>query len=171
MPDIFNKVNIIKYLKNNYKEQDYEISYKFSEVKAKKGKLGQQVKTIMQDGFVETINIVNKDKDNNKLDRIITNINNEKYVISYKVFIAKYEKDYKNKRYYKPKKNLVVVVELKDSISFIAPWGEVMNIKKGGFLIINNQDDIYGIQEQEFYDTYTFCEPFLTIRKNLKATV
>ena len=29
-----------------------------------------------------------------------------------------------------------------------------MRIKKGGALIVNSRDDIYGIQEKEFNDTY-----------------
>lgn len=40
----------------------------------------------------------------------------------------------------------------------MAPWGEKMNIEKGGYLVVNAPDDIYGIQLQEFNNTYKTAE-------------
>ena len=38
-----------------------------------------------------------------------------------------------------------------------------MNIKKGGYLVISNLNDIYGIQKEEFEETYEIIETFKRI--------
>jgi|LGVF01.2.fsa_nt_gb predicted hydrocarbon binding protein len=151
MQDNFIQVDVFNYLTNNYKEVDFLVAIKVASVKAVKGKLGESVETVLQNGLRETINVVKQDANSN-VDVIITNMGEEKYVISYKKFIKNYKKVKEN--IYKPKTNYKVVLKLKDDISFVAPWKELMHISRGGFLVINNQDDIYGINESEFSSTY-----------------
>lgn len=53
----------------------------------------------------------------------------------------------------------MIFAELRvDSISFFAPWGSVMNLPKGSFINLTDENDIYGIARQEFFDTYAKCD-------------
>ena len=46
------------------------------------------------------------------------------------------------------------------SVAFEAPWGEAMFIKEGGVLVHGGGKDVYGIQPDEFDQTYTIdAEP------------
>lgn len=148
----FTKVNIIEYLKNTYEPSDYKIARKIGKVKAREGVVGEKIATILKSGLIETYNSVHNDIYLDKNDMVITNPTSEEYVISYKNFLKSYKKLKGNT--YVPKKNLKIIVELKNNVTFMAPWQELMKIKKGGFLVINNQDDIYGIAKEEFEETY-----------------
>lgn len=160
----FKQVNILDYLSSNFaktdyiKAYDYKKAYKFKKVKAREGVVGQKVLTIMKNGLIETKNTVKLDKETKKPDYIITNLSGEEYVIPYKTFYKKYEQTPDKNSMYKPKPIKVTVVELKEDVSFIAPWGELMNIAKGGYLVVDNPDDIYGIQREEFFATYKICK-------------
>ena len=46
-------------------------------------------------------------------------------------------------------------------------WGGEMKIEAGGWLNITNPDDIYGISERDFYDTYKFVDD-VTLTKTKK---
>lgn len=50
--------------------------------------------------------------------------------------------------------------QINEPISFTAPWGEKMNIDKGGYILQdpNNPNDIYGISGKDFDSTYRFNE-------------
>ncbi len=50
------------------------------------------------------------------------------------------------------------VVELQENVRFQAPWGEEMRIRAGGVLVIKDSGDIYGIQREEFQDTYEYID-------------
>ena len=55
---------------------------------------------------------------------------------------------------YRSKGKPVTAARLGESITFTAPWGEEMRIRAGGYLIISNPADVYGIAEDEFCKTY-----------------
>lgn len=38
---------------------------------------------------------------------------------------------------YKSKGNPIIAVQIDDDISFIAPWGEMMNIAAGGYIVLS----------------------------------
>lgn len=127
---------------------------KFARIKAEQGKVGQEIVTKMKNGLVETKNIVKLDPETNEPDWIVTNPDGEQYCVPDKTFKKKYELEVDNDGYHRPKGAPVQAIQIDDNISFTAPWGEKMNIAKGGYLVVNGPDDIYGIQEEEFYNTY-----------------
>lgn len=46
-------------------------------------------------------------------------------------------------------------MQIDDDISFIAPWGEMMNIAAGGYIVLSECENIYGIQGKEFAELYS----------------
>lgn len=64
--------------------------------------------------------------------------------------------------------------QINEPISFEAPWGEPMNIDKGGYILQdpNNINDIYGISQKDFDNTYRYDEAFKRrLNKIVKETV
>lgn len=130
---------------------------KYSPITAREGYYeGEVVKTKMKNGLDETENIVTLDKSINKLDNVVTNPSQEKYVVGKQKFDKKYQ--YAIKNLYFPKKVVQLFIKIDENISFTAPWGEEMNIEKGGYLNITDKNDIYGVQEKEFKETYAECD-------------
>ena len=119
---------------------------KIAKVTAIQVKESTVVETIMKDGHKETINVATPG------DYIVTNPSGEKYVIKEKNFSERY-KHIENDTYQSLGRP-TNACRVDNNISFVAPWGEKMYIKEGGYLIINKPDDIYGIQEEEFNETY-----------------
>lgn len=126
---------------------------KSTTVTARKGSLGEHISTIMSNGIHETDNIVSKDQNGN-VDWVVTNITGEQYIIKDTVFNKKYEPVENNLGVFKPKGNPITAGQINENISFIAPWGELMNIIAGGYLVFTDMDDVYGVQEAEFNATY-----------------
>lgn len=85
-----------------------------------------------------------------KGDYIITNPSGERYVVSPIKFSRLYEKIPGGK--YKSL-GRVKAVQIHKNVEFMAPWGEMMRIFAGGYLIENNGDR-YGIDEKVFNSTY-----------------
>lgn len=50
-------------------------------------------------------------------------------------------------------------------------WGSDMKIAKGGFINITRIDDMYGISERDFYDTYKFLDEQSEIKMNKRVFV
>lgn len=148
------KLYVIKMLKNGVQPQYYK---KFARVKAKQGVVGQEVVTIMKNGLIETRNIVTLGEDNQP-GWIITNPSGEQCIISNKKFIRKYELEVGPDGKHAPKGDAIAVVQVPEDITIITSWGEEQNIKAGGFLNISNIEDIYGIQKEEFFETYAACD-------------
>lgn len=131
---------------------------KFATINAVQGKVGEKIATVMKNGLEETVNSVSIDEKTNQPDWVITNPSGEKYLIKDSTFKKKYEPLDIDSNVYKPKGGVCVFVQVNENISFVAPWGEKMNIAKGGYLNITNADDIYGIQQDEFNETYAECD-------------
>lgn len=55
---------------------------------------------------------------------------------------------------YIPKGGQQKFLEINEDIEFKAPWGEKQTIFSGGYLNITDPKDIYGINEEEFKETY-----------------
>jgi len=156
----FDEVDIAEYVKmqTNVGWNVPMEAYKFARISARKGILGEEIKTIMADGLEETVNTVQADPNNGELGWVVTNPGGEQYIVPDETFKKKYEVDPENPEMYKPKGGPVMAMQIWDNISFKAPWGEMMNIRAGGYLIINSDTDIYGIQEEEFNNTYKFTD-------------
>jgi len=107
--------------------------------------------------FLETSNVA---KDG---DMVVRNLDGEQYVVARDRFIEKYKsidssKDAAGFITHIPTAQPVQCVRIDRAIEFIAPWGEFMRIKFGGYLIRENECDVYGIQPEAFNTTYEFCE-------------
>ena len=154
--DTFKHVDVADYVIEKIQNGDISVDEvaKFARIKARQGKVGEEIVTVMQDGHEETRNVVELDEKTGEPGWIVTNPGGEEYIITDANFKKKYEVDPENEKQYKPKGGPVMSVKTDEDISFVAPWGEEMRIKKGGALIVNSRDDIYGIQEKEFNDTY-----------------
>ena len=146
------------YVENLVKTTSPKRYVKFATIIAVQGKVGEKVVTMMNNGLTETENIVSVDERTNKPDWIITNHSGERYIVNDTFFNKKYEPLDLENNVYKPKGGVCLFVQIKEDISFVAPWGEIMNIAKGGYLNITNLNDIYGVQEKEFNETYAECD-------------
>ena len=127
---------------------EYYKAQKSAYVKAEKVPAGTSVDTIMADGHVETSNIAGPDGAYK-----VTNPDGEQYLLETEEF----EKNYlpaEQEGIYIPNSEARKVLDIDKNIAFKAPWGEEMLIKKGGVLVHNGPGDVYGIQSDEFKNTY-----------------
>ena len=121
---------------------------KSATVKAEFVESGTVVETVMADGHVETT----KTAGQNAAYKV-TNPLGEQYLIEPDKFEKLYEKS-ETEGIFRSKWDPVPVVKVNENVSFTAPWGEEMRIKAGGVLVNGGDNDIYGIQEDEFAATY-----------------
>lgn len=115
-------------------------------VTARVAAAGEEIVTIV-DGTEETRNVANAG------DYVVRNPGGEEYIVEKAKFEGRYEMVAGAENTYRPSGAPVRAVPLAENVRFLAPWGEEQFINAGGFLL-NNADDIYGIQKQEFLDTY-----------------
>lgn len=136
-------------------KKDYQPKYyaKSARISARPGKVGEEITTKMKDGHKETTNVVE-----NEGDMVATNPSGEQYIIPAETFANKYEPDPNNPGRYRPIGGAQEFITLDENVMFRAPWGQQMFIKKGGVLNITKRDDIYGIQQAEFQETYAPCD-------------
>ncbi len=153
----FRKIeNIKEYLAEGLKSGKFETKtyQKSGEITARVGKIGEEIVTVMTTGLQETKNTVTVDE-NGHPGWVVTNPTGEQYIVSDSVFQNKYEKVGSTEDKYKPVRNPITAAQVDESICFVAPWGKTQNLIAGGYLVFNKEfDDIYGIQENEFVETY-----------------
>ncbi|MDR2934191.1 MAG: hypothetical protein LBU68_02830, partial [Rickettsiales bacterium] len=128
-----------------------ELYIKNKPIRARPGKIGEIIITKMANGHIETTRTI-KSAD----EFIITNPDCEEYVIDRAQLTERYQKSDTDGLYY-PKNLPQEIIFTPIDIEFIASWGEQMNIKSGGALNITNRANgyVYGIQADEFTNTYT----------------
>lgn len=154
--DTFKKVNILDYIVKKIQKNEIEVNEvaKFARIIARQGKVGEEIVTIMKNGNLETKNVVKIDEKTGEPGWIVTNPDGEQYIVEDSNFKKKYEIDPENPEQYKPKGGPVLSAKIDEDIEFLAPWGESMRIYAGGSAIISGKNDIYGIQKDEFNNTY-----------------
>lgn len=118
---------------------------------------GQAVKTWTSDGNLETVNTAQGN------EYIARKLNEDgtpaidafghfnEWLISRETLDRKYTRVSEN--VYRPKGGVQIFVQIPEDIVFDVSWG-TQSIKAGGVLNITNEDDMYGIAEQEFNETY-----------------
>ena len=163
-------LNKFKYINNiSYYVINKLITEKFEIVQGKKnviirayqGKIGEKIQTITKNNFREVEeNIVKMDEITKLPDWIVINPGGEKYLVNDSNFRRKYEELEDRKGYYRSRKKSVWFLQIDENISFETLRGSLMNIKNGGYLVISNLNDIYGIQKEEFEETYKVVEKF-----------
>lgn len=132
---------------------------------------GAPLTTVAGDGTQETNNMVTR---NHTVLNNVGNTNN-RWAAETPTFNRKYEQDTSAQGVYKPKGGPMNAAQINEPISFTAPWGEKMNIDKGGYILQdpNNPNDAYGISGKDFDSTYRFNEEKNNrlISKNMKQTI
>jgi len=118
---------------------------------------GQTVETWTSDGNLETINTVQGN------EYIARKLNEDgapaidafghfnEWLISRETLDRKYTRVSEN--VYRPKGGVQIFVQIPEDIVLDVSWG-TQSIKAGGVLNITNENDVYGIAEQEFNETY-----------------
>lgn len=92
--------------------------------------------------------------DSNGMPIIDKNGHSNTWIISDKIFEEKYEKDPEmGISIYKPKSSIQIFVQIQDDI-IIEQSGKEEKISRGGYINITNANDMYGISERDFNDTY-----------------
>lgn len=108
---------------------------------------GTAVETIMANGHVETTKTAGENGGYR-----VTNPTGEQYLIEPSKFESRYEES--EPGIFVPKFDPVKVCLVNENVTFDAPWGGAMNIQAGGVLVYGGDNDIYGIQPDEFAETY-----------------
>jgi hypothetical protein len=127
------------------------LARKCARVRARRVTRDEEVTSDMRDGFRETTNTARPG------DYIVENPGGEEYVVKGEEFEARYRRIGESK-VYEPVSPPVRVLELEENVRFEAPWGEEMRIRAGGVLVIQDSGEIYGIQREEFQNTYEYVE-------------
>lgn len=129
---------------------------KFQRINARPAQEGERITTIASDGVGETRNVAEQG------DWVVNNVSNpdNQWIIDGKTFAKKYVPVNGQQGVYMPKGGPMNAAQINEPISFTAPWGERMNIDKGGYILQdpNNPNDIYGISGKDFDSTYRFNE-------------
>ncbi len=120
-------------------------------VAARPAREGERIATILRDSHVETTNIAKA------TDMVVSNPAGERYIVEGQKFMARYQKT-DTAGLYQPRNAPVRVVSLSENVEFVAPWGEIMRIRAGGVLVLGGPGDIYGIQPEEFAETYEYVD-------------
>ncbi len=173
-------VNVKEYVENGIKVDQLvpREAEKFARIIARQGQVGEKVVTYSTQGMIETTNEVELDPTTNQPGWIATKTENgepivdefghlNQWIISDSTFKKRYEVDPENPELCRPKSGPQIFVQIPHNISFDGPWGEVMNIRAGGYLNITDLNKIYGIQERDFNDTYRFTEEEINYRHSL----
>lgn len=142
---------------------------KFARIIARQGQVGEVVNTYSENGILETTNTVELDGTTQQPGWIVTKAVDGKplvdefghpneWIITDSNFKKKYEVDPENPELFRPTGGKQTFVQTPVTVTFNASWGEEMTILSGGYLNITNLEDIYGIQERDFHDTYQLVD-------------
>jgi hypothetical protein len=128
-------------------------------VMARPAKEGERVETIIG-GNLETVNIAACG------DILVENPGGERYLVSGEKFALRYERYEQDGaacaegfESYRCISDAVPCVRLERNVEFTAPWGELMRIERGGYLVLSAPDDLYGVERSAFVTTYSRCYP------------
>ncbi len=167
----FTPVNVQEYVQKGIEAGTFTLrqAEKVARIVARRGTVGEKIASYSTEGVLETTNTVELDPITNQPGWIATKVENgeilvdefghrNEWIIPDSTFQKKYEVDPENPYLCRPKGGPQQFVQISDDISFVAPWGEQMNIIAGGYLNVTDMNEIYGIQERDFDDTYRFTD-------------
>lgn len=171
----YTKVNVLHYVKQGLETGKFvpRQAEKFARIIAKQGQVGETVISWSVDSLGNEVKekeaIVGLDDNTKqpgwiatKVDEqgnIITDINGHinQWIIDDTTFNKKYEIDPENPSLCRPKGGPQIFVQIPDNI-ILNQWGSDMKIASGGYINITNIDDMYGISQRDFEDTYKFTD-------------
>lgn len=128
----------------------WSVDIKWNEIQEKVAQIEVDVQT-NQPGWIAT----KVDEQGNII--IDNNGHVNQWIIDDTTFKKKYEIDPKNPSLYRPKGGPQLFVQIADNI-ILNQWGADMKIAAGGYINITNVDDMYGISQRDFEDTYKFTD-------------
>ncbi len=139
---------------------------KFARIKARVGVVGEEIVTYSQGGIEEKRDTVKVDPKTGRPGWVVTKLDenggvvideyghDNTWIIEDSTFTRKYELDQtRTDSVYKPVGGPQIFVPIVMDV-ILEQWGSEMKIEAGGWLNITNSDDIYGISERDFEDTY-----------------
>lgn len=171
----YKKVEVVSYVKEGIENGDMipRQAVKFARIMARQGNVGETVISWSVDSNGNEIKEkeakIELDKETNEPGWIATKVDSEgnividnnnhanQWIIDDSTFKKKYEVDPENPSICKPKGGPQIFVQIKDNI-ILNQWGSDMQIAAGGYINITNPDDMYGISERDFTDTYVFSD-------------
>lgn len=142
------------------------VAVKFARVLARRGVVGEEVISYSQNGIVEKVATVTEDPETKQTGWVLTKLDENgevlvdefghknEWIVDAGTFARKYDLDEtKKESVYKPKGGPQIFVPIVMDV-ILEQWGSEMKIEAGGWLNITNPDDIYGISQRDFEDTY-----------------
>lgn len=169
------KVEIASYVKKGIENGTMtpRQAEKFARIIARQGTIGETVISWSVDAqgneIQEKIAQVQADVQTNEPGWIATKVDEHgniiidnnghvnQWIIDDSTFKKKYEIDPESPNLCKPKGGTQVFVQITDNI-ILNQWGSDMKIAAGGYINITNTDDMYGISQRDFEDTYRFTD-------------
>lgn len=151
-----------------------KVAAKFARIDARKGQVGEEIISWSVDSNTgeavkEKISKVSLDEKTKEPGWVVTKLDLDgtpkfdehghlnQWIIEDSVFKKKYEIDPENTSIYKPVGEPQIFVDILDNIT-LEQWGETMNIAAGGKINVTNINDMYGISERDFNDTYAYVD-------------
>ena len=171
----YTKVEVTSYVKQGIENGTMvpRQAKKFARIIARQGTVGETVVSWSVDSqgneIQEKVAQVEIDAQTNQPGWIATKVDEQEnividdnghpnqWIIDDTTFKKKYEVDPENTSLYKPKGGPQIFVPITDNI-ILNQWGSDMKIAAGGYINITNVDDMYGISQRDFEDTYKFTD-------------
>lgn len=137
-------------------------------ISARPGIPGERIVTVVKTAFEETVNTVGYDPETGVPDWVATAQTGEMYIIHDREFQKKYQQVPDKPGLYQPTGKPVAAIRIPENIVIQAPWGEAEYIRAGGYLIMADVNDIYGVSEEEFLTSYERVSSFGNNDNNVK---
>ena len=169
------KVDITKYIQEGIRSGQMVpfTAVKYGRIIARPGVVGETVITWSVDSngqeVKEKVDQVELDGETNKPGWIVTKVDEDgqviidsnghinEWIIGDTKFRSKYEIDSEKPGLFKPKGAPQIFVRITEDI-ILEQWGSEMLLSAGSYINITNPNDIYGISERDFNDTYKIID-------------
>lgn len=169
------KVDVTSYVKQGIESGTMvpRQAEKFARIIARQGTIGETVISWSADAqgneIQEKVAQVEIDEQTNQPGWVATKVDEQgniiidsnghsnEWIIPDSTFKKKYETDPENPSLCKPKDGPQIFVQIADNI-ILNQWGSDMQIAAGGFINITDINDMYGISQRDFEDTYKFTD-------------
>ncbi len=164
----FEKINGAEYARKGIESGELVpvTAVKFARIKARVGVVGEEIVTYSQGGIEEKRDTVTIDSKTGQPGWVVTKLDengevvidehghDNTWIIADSTFKRKYEVDHAMAEgVYKPAGGPQVFVPILMDVT-LEQWGSEMQIAAGGWLNITDPNDIYGISQRDFDDTY-----------------
>lgn len=171
----YKKIEVEVYVKQGLENGTLipKMAEKTSRIIARQGNVGETVVSWSSDSqgreVQEKVAQVQLDSKTNQPGWIVSKVDAEgnlitdnnghtnEWIIEDSKFKTKYEIDPSNPGLYKPKGGPQLFVQINENIS-LNQWGSEMQIAAGGYINITDVNDMYGISQRDFEDTYSFVD-------------